>query len=69
MVVHPDPRARHLPVGGLLLLLNPFSGMRALASWQGVTLIVDGAQNLCIVIYTVKTGKRNPGGADLFKEE
>ena len=54
---------------GLLLLLNPFSGMRALASWQGVTLIVDGAQNLCIVIYTVKTGKRNPGGADLFKEE
>ena len=54
---------------GLLLLLNPFGGARALAAWQGITLIVDGAQNLCIVIFTVRTGKGRSRRADLFKEE
>jgi uncharacterized membrane protein HdeD (DUF308 family) len=51
---------------GLVLLLNPFDSKTSLADWQGVTLIVDGAQNLCIVIDTVKTRLR---GAHRLKEE
>jgi len=51
---------------GLVLLLDPFSSSRSLTMWQGATLIVDGAQNLCIVIDTVKTHLR---GAFHSKEE
>jgi uncharacterized membrane protein HdeD (DUF308 family) len=52
---------------GLVLLLNPFTGARALAAWEGATLAVDGTQNLCIVVDTVKTQRRR--AHDIKKEE
>lgn len=43
---------------GFVLLLNPFAGGAALTFAFGVTLIVDGVQNLCVVAYTVRTGQK-----------
>lgn len=43
---------------GLLLALNPFEGAAALAILLGVSLMVDGIQNLIVVIYTVRTVKQ-----------
>lgn len=45
--------------GGLFLIINPFAGARALMILLGVTLMVDGVQNLCVVAYTVKAVRSN----------
>ncbi len=39
---------------GLFLIINPFDGVIALMIILGATLVIDGIQNLCIVLYTVK---------------
>ena len=38
-------------VMGFLLVFDPFSGQQVLATVMGVSLIADGLQNLCTVIY------------------
>lgn len=43
---------------GLFLIINPFQGAQALMILLGVSLISDGVQNLCTVLYTVKTFKK-----------
>ncbi|MEA4919466.1 MAG: DUF308 domain-containing protein [Clostridiaceae bacterium] len=48
-------------ISGLFLVTNPFEGAEALMILMGVTLIVDGIQNLCVAIYTVRAS----GGSDL----
>lgn len=40
---------------GLLLIVNPFEGAVALMILLGVTMVVDGIQNLLVVLYTVQT--------------
>ncbi len=40
---------------GLLLIVNPFEGAVALMMLLGVTMVVDGIQNLLVVLYTVQT--------------
>lgn len=44
---------------GLLLILNPFEGAVALMTLLGLTLLVDGIQNLWVVLYTVRITKKN----------
>lgn len=41
-------------LGGLFLVINPFQGANALMILLGITLAVDGIQNLCVAVYTVK---------------
>ena len=36
---------------GVLLVFNPFDGKQVLTIMMGVSLIVDGVQNLCTVVY------------------
>ena len=43
---------------GILLVFDPFSSATALVAIMGVSLIVDGLQNLFNVLYTVKIIKR-----------
>lgn len=43
---------------GLILIIDPFAGGEALMMLFGATMIVDGIQNLCVVLYTVKTVKQ-----------
>lgn len=38
-------------VMGFLLVFDPFSGQQVLATVMGISLIADGLQNLCTVIY------------------
>lgn len=45
-------------VCGTLLLIDPFNGAKALTVMLGASLICDGIQNICTVIYTVKSYKR-----------
>ena len=42
-------------VFGLLLIIAPFAGGKALMIFFGATMMIDGIQNLCVVLYTVKT--------------
>lgn len=51
-------------VGGLLLLLNPFGSAKALVVLLGITLVVDGAQNLIVVLYTARHIRRNASDDD-----
>lgn len=44
---------------GLLLALSPFEGAAALTRLMGAALLIEGVQNLVIVIYTVRTGRRS----------
>lgn len=44
---------------GLLLLLNPFAGARALVILLGITLVVDGLQNLVVVLFTSRYIRHN----------
>lgn len=50
---------------GVLLVFNPFNGKQVLTIMMGVSLIVDGVQNLCTVVYAavfvkdVKAGVRD----------
>lgn len=41
-------------LGGLALVINPFESAAALIILLGITLIIDGIQNLCVTAYTVK---------------
>lgn len=50
---------------GLLLILNPFGGAKAMVVLLGVTLVVDGFQNLIVVLYTARHIRRNPDDDDL----
>lgn len=43
---------------GLLLLLNPLEGASALMILLGITILVDGVQNLLVVLYTVRVSKQ-----------
>lgn len=50
---------------GAALLLRPFSGVRALVRLMGVSLILDGGENLLVGLYTIKVPRRSgphPGG-------
>jgi len=49
---------------GLFLIINPFEGLKALLILLGVSLIADGVENLCTVLYTVKVSKQS----DKFKD-
>lgn len=40
---------------GIFLIIDPFEGAKAVMILLGVTLLIDGIQNLCVVLYTVKT--------------
>ena len=42
-------------VFGLLLIIDPFAGGKALMIFFGATMMIDRLQNLCVVLYTVKT--------------
>lgn len=44
---------------GIFLMTKPFDSAIILAVLMGVALIIDGVQNLCITIYTVKYLKRD----------
>ena len=43
---------------GLILIIDPFAGSEAMMMLFGAAMIVDGIQNLCVVLYTVKTVKK-----------
>ena len=45
------PSAAVAWVLGILLVFNPFDGKQVLTIMMGVSLIVDGVQNLCTVVY------------------
>ncbi len=44
---------------GIFLIVSPLEGAAALMVTLGITLIVDGVQNLCVVAYTVRAFKQN----------
>ena len=45
---------------GLLLLFNPFGTAEAMVVLLGVTLVVDGIQNLLVALYTFRHRSRGP---------
>lgn len=45
---------------GLLLLFDPFAGSNWLMVLVGVSLLLDGVQNLFNALYTVKITRRRP---------
>ena len=54
-------------VCGLLLIFKPFESAIAMMMLLGVTLLIDGVQNLWVAIYTVKVSERNVIDVD-YKE-
>lgn len=59
-----------LSVGaGLLLVFNPFAGARALMTLLGITLIIEGVQNLYVVLYTTRHFRQQPDDIDIVFEE
>ena len=54
---------------GLLLIFNPFAGARALMTLLGITLIIEGVQNLFVVIYTTRHFRQGPDDLDIVYEE
>ena len=52
---------------GLLLIFKPFESAIAMMMLLGVTLLIDGVQNLWVAIYTVKVSERNVIDVD-YKE-
>lgn len=54
---------------GLLLVIRPFEGAVAVMVLLGITLMVDGIQNLCVVLYTVKISKQHAMERDYYKWE
>ena len=44
---------------GVLLLLHPFDGALAMIRLIGLTLMIDGAENLVTCLYTVKVPRRS----------
>lgn len=53
---------------GLLLIFKPFEGAIAMMILLGVTLLVDGIQNLWVAIYTVKACKEHVIDIDDYRE-
>ena len=43
---------------GLLLMVNPFSGMRVLMVMIGASLLLEGLLNLCVAVYALKILKQ-----------
>lgn len=41
-------------VFGFLLVLHPFKGISALMVLMGITLILDGIENICFAVYVAK---------------
>jgi uncharacterized membrane protein HdeD (DUF308 family) len=56
-------------IAGLFLIINPFEGAKAIMMLLGATLIVDGVQNLCVVLYTVKSSPKKGEVIDVEYEE
>lgn len=52
---------------GLLLVIRPFEGAVTVMILLGITLMVDGVQNLCVVLYTVKISKQHRLENDYYK--
>lgn len=44
---------------GILLLLHPFESGRVLVRMMGLTLVIDGAENLLAGLYTIKVPRRS----------
>ena len=44
-------------LAGLFLIVNPFEGVCAFIILMGISFLIDGIQNLWVVLYTVKTVK------------
>ncbi len=40
---------------GIILIVDPYEATKALMIFTGVCLLVDGIQNICVVLYTVKS--------------
>ena len=49
---------------GLLLLLNPFCSAKAMVVLLGITLVVNGIQNLVVLLYTFRRIRHNPDDDD-----
>lgn len=49
---------------GLLLIINPFAGAKVIMVAAGVTLVLEGALNLCVVLYAVQVFRRDISPAD-----
>ena len=49
---------------GLLLLLNPFGSAKAMVVLLGITLVVNGIQNLVVLLYTFRRIRHNPDDDD-----
>jgi len=47
---------------GTLLILNPFGSAVAITIALGITLVLEGILNLCVVIYTVKIINKEKAG-------
>ena len=54
---------------GMFLVVNPFDGARVMMTLLGVTLLVDGIQNLYVVIYTVRAVKESRRDDHIVYEE
>ena len=50
---------------GVCLILDPFEGNKILTVLLGVTLVVDGVQNLWMVLYTVRFKKAEDESIDI----
>lgn len=45
---------------GIFLMIKPFDAAAILMILMGITLVIDGIQNLCVTIYTVKLMRKAP---------
>ena len=54
---------------GILLLLHPFEGGRVLVRMMGLTLAIDGAENLLAGLYTIKVPRRSSAEAEYIQTE
>ena len=53
---------------GLFLIIDPFTGAEALMILLGVTLAVDGIQNLIVAAYTVRAVRDSKQGPETYIE-
>jgi len=55
--------------GGILLMVSPTAGAKVLMMLLGLALAVDGAQNLAVVLYTVRESHEKTTPADDVRKE
>lgn len=55
-------------VFGILLLAHPFESMDFLMRLMGITILIDGAENLCTALYTIKVTRRAKKDTAVFYE-